>query len=251
MAVRTAFKLVGYGRRISKKSGFSDDPDVIAERLAFAREGVNWTQERLNQQLFSDEVWAHGGAHTQEYITVKEDGSDRFKRECVQHKYSKLPSWMFHGVIVGGKKGPAVFWEKDWGSMNSEKYDAVILNNIQAFIQAHEGEHYIWMQDNASCHRSKATQANLRARRIPTILWPRYSPDLNLIEHVWNWMKNYIQRRYYAAYYDAAKVPKERLRAIIWEAWEAVPDSYIQTLFNSWWSRCQAVIDAQGGPTKY
>jgi hypothetical protein len=37
----------------------------------------------------------------------------------------------------------------------------------------------------------------------------------------------------------------------VWEAWNAVPDSYIQTLLDSWWERCQAVVNARGGPTKY
>jgi hypothetical protein len=39
-AVRTAFKLVGYGRRVAKKKGFSDDPEVIQERVDFAEEGL-------------------------------------------------------------------------------------------------------------------------------------------------------------------------------------------------------------------
>jgi transposase len=107
------------------------------------------------------------------------------------------------------------------------------------------------MQDNASCHRSKETQWNLQWRQIPSIKWPQYSPDLNLIEHVWNWIKNYIQEQYWQARYDVAKVPLEQLKAIIWEAWNAVPDSFIETLFSSWWRRCQAVIDTKGGPTKY
>lgn len=115
---------------------------------------------------------------------MKEDGSDRYNPECVQHKYSKQPAWMFHGTIVMGGKGPATFWEKEWGSMDSYKYGAVILNNIQAFLVVNKGHGFIWMQDNASCHRSKETQANIRLRRIPYIKWPRYSPDLNLIKHV-------------------------------------------------------------------
>ena len=81
----------------------------MAERLAFVEEGITRLRERLFLQTFSDEVWAFGGAHTQQYVTVKEDGSDRFLPENTQHKYSKLPAWMFYGTIVNGRKGPAVF----------------------------------------------------------------------------------------------------------------------------------------------
>jgi hypothetical protein len=38
--MRTAFKLVGYGRRVAKRKGFSDDPEVMQERVDFAEEGL-------------------------------------------------------------------------------------------------------------------------------------------------------------------------------------------------------------------
>jgi len=103
-AIHTGFKLVGYGRRTAKRKGFSDEPDVMAERVAFAEQAIHWSRERLYRQIFSDEVWAMGGAHSQEYVTVKEDGSDRYNPACLTHKYSKRPSWMFHGTIVFGGK---------------------------------------------------------------------------------------------------------------------------------------------------
>ena len=121
---------------------------------------------------------------------MKEDGSDRYDPGCVQHKYSKAPAWMFHGTIVFGGKGPATFWEKEWGSMDSYKYDAIILTNIEAFLHANPNHGFIWIQDNASSHRSKETTANLELRQILYVKWPCYSLDLNLIEHVWNWIKN-------------------------------------------------------------
>jgi hypothetical protein len=46
-AIRTAFKLVGYGRRVAKRKGFSDDPKVIDECLQFALEAKEWPEERL------------------------------------------------------------------------------------------------------------------------------------------------------------------------------------------------------------
>lgn len=200
-------------------------------------------------QIFSDEVWAMGGAHTTSYVTVKKDGSDRYSAENVQHKYSKAPAWMFHSCIVNGKKGPGLFWEKDWGNMCSASYDEHVLSVVQTFME--QNPSLTFMQDNAPSHQSQITARNLAKRRIRHIKWPRYSPDLNLIEHVWNWMKNWIQEHYWEVQYNVSNVPLDRLQEIIWAAWVAVPDSYIESLVNSWWDRCQAVIDANGGPTRY
>ncbi|PVH69129.1 hypothetical protein DL98DRAFT_439680, partial [Cadophora sp. DSE1049] len=51
---------------------------------------------------------------------------------------------------------------------------------------------YMFMQDNAPSHGSYETRPNLLRQHIPTIRFPPYSPDLDLIEHEWNWMKNWI-----------------------------------------------------------
>lgn len=115
-AIKAAFEKEGYGRRIAKRKGFSDDPRVKADRLAFTKEGVTWSRERVRKQMFSNVVWASSGAHTQSYITIKADGSDRYNPECVQHKYSKLPAWMFHGVIYDRKKGLACFGRRSGGA---------------------------------------------------------------------------------------------------------------------------------------
>lgn len=137
--------------------------------------------------------------------------------------------------------------------MNSRKYNDVILSQIQAWFEAERASGFrpVWQQDRASPHRSFETTDNIYRRDIPTINWPPYSPDLNIIEHVWSWMKRYIQEHYFIVHYDARSVSLDRLRDIIWEAWNAVPDSYIETLFESWWDRYKAVVDALGGPTKY
>ena len=133
--------------------------------------------------------------------------------------------------------------------MNLDKYNQYILPGIQELLREHPELTFI--QDNAPSHRSQKTTRNLQRRRIRYKKWPPYSPDLNLIEHVWDWMKDYIETHYFKTRYDPMKISLEELRRIIWEAWEAVPESFIESLVDSWWRRCQAVIDAHGGPTKY
>jgi len=140
VAISTALTSQGYGRRVAKRKGFSDDPGVADLRVQFAEIAKHWSLDRLMQQVFSDEVWAFGGAFTQSYVTVLVDGDkadiehDRYLEECVQHKYSKRPSWMFHSTIYHGRKGPALFWEKDWGKMNSDKYDERVLSTIEEWF---------------------------------------------------------------------------------------------------------------------
>ena len=112
-AFRTVINNLGYTCRASKKKGFSTDPVVMAKRLAFAQEAIQWSRERLYNQVFSDEVWAMGRAHTTSHVTVLTDHSEDYHPDHLQHKYSKAPAWMFWGSIVNRRKGPCRFWEKE------------------------------------------------------------------------------------------------------------------------------------------
>lgn len=99
-------------------------------------------------------------------MTIQEDGSDKYDVINVQHKYSEASVWMLHDTIYQRIKGSAVFWEKDWGTINSAKYNEHILSSIQALVEAHS--ELIYMQDNAPSHRSRLTISNLQIRDIRT-----------------------------------------------------------------------------------
>jgi transposase len=91
------------------------------------------------------------------------------------------------------------------------------------------------MQDNASAHAAHDTLKDLKERVVTVIDWPPFSPDLNPIEHVWNWMKDYFQK-----HYPQETMTYDRLRVVVKEAWDA-----------SMPARSQAIIDANGRHTKY
>ncbi|EPS44330.1 hypothetical protein H072_1671 [Dactylellina haptotyla CBS 200.50] len=102
-------------------------------------------------------------------------------------------------------------------------------------------------QDNAPAHAAAATRQDLEERKVQVIQWPAFSPDLNPIETVWNYMKDYIED-----HHSARKNPSHSvLRRYVQEAWEVVPEAYLQDLVNTMPARCQAVIAANGYHVKF
>src|SRR5208282_808660 len=98
------------------------------------------------------------------------------------------------------------------------------------------------MQDGAGGHTARATIAVLNAKGIFPVMHPALSPDLNPIETVWNWMKDYIQEKYGSEVYRSYPW----LRAAVIEAWNSITDEEVINLVKDMHNRCQAVIDAKG-----
>ena len=256
-AIQTAVESQGFGRRVSKRKGFSNQEIHRQKRLEFALDAREWDRQRLYSQMFSDEVWANWGAISRNFVTVQVDGDpkdiviDRHRLECLTRKAAGGTAWMFHGAIYGGHKAFGTFWE--WGTMNSEKYDEHILSQVEEYVSVEQrmGRSPWFQHDNAPCHASSLTQSNLQRRRIPIIEWPPYIPDLNLIEHVWVIMERHIQNNYVRRSYDKHTISRSELKQLIQEAWDLVRNEDIAALYDSWKDRCDAVIRANGGPTSY
>ena len=102
------------------------------------------------------------------------------------------------------------------------------------------------MQDGAPSHLAASIKEELLERGIYTIYWPPYLPDLNLIETIWNWIKDYIKNRF-----GDVQLSYNNLRAAVKEEWEAITIEQLNSLIDSMRERCEAVIDAQGGYIKF
>ncbi|SZF05897.1 unnamed protein product [Blumeria hordei] len=83
-----------------------------------------------------------------------------------------------------------------------------------------------------------------------TDFWPANSPDLNSIKTVWNRMKDYIQR-HHPNLGGGKQRSTDCLRNIVKESWDSVSPEDLVRLIESMPARYEAVIDADGGPTRY
>jgi transposase len=77
-----------------------------------------------------------------------------------------------------------VFWEKEWGTINAQSYIQYIVPLITEYIHHHP--HLQVVQDGAPGHGAQFTIRELERNGVYMIRWPPFSPDLNLIEMVWN-----------------------------------------------------------------
>lgn len=92
-----------------------------------------------------------------------------------------------------------MLWDKDWGTISALTYQEHIIPVIEGWVrlcQLQGNEELILMQDGAPGHSATSTIEELYIRGIRVICWPPFSPDLNPIEHCWNWMKDFIQEKY-------------------------------------------------------
>lgn len=217
------------------------------------------------------------GHHRAVYVTRK--ANEIWDETTTRDRIQRKPGWMFWGSFAGGKKGPCLFWEKEWGTINAASYQislrffirvrnvyskiliyARIVPLIDGWVRLQRGEgnllsyeederpiHLRLMQDNAPAHAGAATQSELLERRIEAIDWPPYSPDLNPIENCWNWMKDY-QDKMWGDEVCSLKVERARIS----ECWQnAVTDERLKRLIAEMPARCAAVVAANGGPTRW
>lgn len=129
-------------------------------------------------------------------------------------------------------------------ALNAERYrDEILAVHVEQHKDMHPG--MIFMQDNARPHTSRICQEWLTEHQVHVMDWPAQSPDLNVIEHAWDWLKRRVRRR----------VPRPanvaELYQVAVEEWQQLPAEYLQALFDSCSDRCAAVIQVRGGNTRF
>ena len=78
---------------------------------------------------------------------------------------------------------------------------------------------------------------------VTKLKWPPQSPDLNVIEHIWEYLNRNIPLD--------KRTTVSTLFYLLENYWQKIEKQYIEKLIESIPRRLHAVIKAKGGPTKY
>ena len=83
-----------------------------------------------------------------------------------------------------------------------------------------EGEAFVFLQDNAPCHKANKVTKFLERSHVEVLQWPAQSPDSNPIENVWDVLFRKVERS------KAGSL--ETLWQLLHAAWQAIPVDIVQ-----------------------
>ncbi|GFS86193.1 transposable element Tcb2 transposase [Trichonephila clavipes] len=118
------------------------------------------------------------------------------------------------------------------GTMTGQRYiDEVLHPHIRLFRVA-VGDKFVFMDDNASCHRILAVQDCLDSEGIQRVVWPARSPDLNPIENVWDALGRQVAGRNYHP------TNKNTLIRALTEEWDKLPQQLLDNCCAKYGTTC-------------
>lgn len=134
-------------------------------------------------------------------------------------------------------------------TMDAQQYVRILQEHLKTSAEKFgfsTGIHskFKFYQDNDPKHKEHRVRMWILFNCGQVLDTPAQSPDLNPIENIWALLKKNVAKRH----------PKNRteLKTIIQEEWTKIPNDYdMKNLIFSMKRRLQAVIDANGGHTKY
>lgn len=208
-------------------------------RISWCREHVNWSLEDWKRVLWSDEspfVFRYQGRERVWKLT-NEKFHPSLLRGTVKHD-TKVMIW---GCFAWN--GVGNLYEVE-GILEQKQYKKILQRQMLTSAQRLFPEgNFIFQQDNDPKHTSRSCQTYLRRKRVDVLNWPAQSPDLNPIENLWAILDKVMK--------DRRPQTKAELVHILRDGWNSLPIDLLHNLVGSMKSRCEAVLENHGYPTKY
>lgn len=207
-------------------------PDNRIRRYQWAQNHVFWPINRFFKVVWSDESRFRLLVNDGRVKVWRTRGEDRYRNDLVVRM-----------TQAGG--GSVHVWGAIWHdgrsqlqilrqTVNGERYCQI----IQTFLDEGRVPNGDWtlQHDNAPAHQSRLVKDFLTNSQVQVMPWPSRSPDLNPIGRRAR-LRNPINLN--------------QLTDFLVQEWERIPQCYLMSLVESMRRRITAVIQSNGGTTKY
>ncbi|GFW98230.1 transposable element Tcb2 transposase [Trichonephila clavipes] len=211
--------------------------------LLWCREHHNWTEQDWACVLFSDESRFSLSSDCRRQLIWRESGT-AYRPENIQEKdrYPTCSIMVWAGIMINGRTRLHVVAN---GTMTDQRYiDEVLFPHVR-LLRSAVGDKFVFMDDNATCHRTLAVQDCLDSEGIQRLVWPACSPDLNPIENVWDALGRQVAGRNYPP------TNKNTLIRALTEEWDKLPQQLLDNVVQSMVRRVECCITLHVGHIPY
>ncbi|GFX10630.1 transposable element Tcb2 transposase [Trichonephila clavipes] len=212
-------------------------------RSLWCREHRNWRDNEWGRVLFTDESRFSLSSDSHRIHIWREQGSRNHPSNIIERdRYGGRGVLVWGGIMLGSRTDLHIFGA---GSVNGTLYCKEILLPYVRLFRGAMCLQFLFMYDNAPCHRTVASEPLLESEDIERMDWPARSPDLNPIEHVWDFLGRRLAAR------TLPPVTIRELRLALQDEWAAMPQQLIDTLILSMGRRCETCLAVRGDHIPY
>lgn len=209
------------------------------QRMAFLKkyDGIDW-----KRVIFSDE----------KRFALRPDGPRCrwMKSRESTHSKNMVFTEHFSGgslMVWGAIRSDGRIWlRRCTDHLNQKEYNSLVESAMRTnlFSRASKTKTMYFQQDNASPHKSAYLERAINSRGVTLMKWPSYSPDLNIIEHLWPMISRRLGEERYKS------------KDALWEAISNVCEELdgsacVRRLFGSMEKRLAELKKSRGGNTLY
>ncbi|GFV41216.1 transposable element Tcb2 transposase [Trichonephila clavipes] len=185
-------------------------PDHRRRRSLWCREHRNWRDNEWGRVLFTDESRFSLSSDSHGILIWRERGSRNHPSNIIERdRYGGRGVLVWGGIMLGSRTDLHIF---DAGSVNGTRYSNGILLPYVRLFRGAMGLQFLFMDDNAPCHRTVTAEQLLESIRLAA----RTLPPVTIRE----------------------------LRLALQDEWAAMPQQLIDTLILSIGKRCETCLAA-------
>ena len=174
-----------YGRVAMKKPALTKK--LMKRRLDWCKQRERFNDVDWSKIIFTDESKIELLPRRRQFVRID------VNQQLVQRNLIKTKKFSPYVMIWGGIRSDGKrFVKRIEGTVDSRAYQAILDDALPVLYSSR----YIWQQDNASCHTSASTKKYFEEKAVRMVQdWPAQSADLNVIENLWNFLKEKVKNR--------------------------------------------------------